>query len=107
MITLPYLKLRETFVNDKLITCFYRTLMEISMHQVHKQKGNRQKGFQTKGPKNTNKRATDKKDKKADKRAKNQSYISIVIFSMKKLFFQYNKTDVELDLFKDVSIFVV
>ena len=73
-------------------------------------------GAQTKGPqtkrlpdkrdKNTDKRATDKKAKKADKRAKNQSYI-LIVFSMKKLFFQCNKTDLELDLFEDVSIFVV
>ena len=72
---------------------------------VHRQKSHRQKGFQTKGPK-TDKRATDKKAKKADKRAKNQSYI-LIVFSMKKLFFQCNKTDLELDLFEDVSIFVV
>ena len=71
---------------------------------VHRQKSHRQKGFQTKGPK-TDKRATDKKAKKADKRAKNQSYI-LIVFSMKKLFFQCN-TDLELDLFEDVSIFVV
>ena len=43
----------------------------------------------------TDKRATDKKAKKADKRAENQSYILS--------FFQCNKTDVELDLFEDVS----
>ena len=64
------------------------------------------KGAQTKGPKNTDKRATDKKAKKADKRAKNQSYI-LIVFSSKNLFFQCNKTDVEHDLFEDVSIFVV
>ena len=67
---------------------------------------NGKKGAQTKGPKNTDKRATDKKAKKADKRAKNQSYI-LIVFSMQKLFFQCNKTDLELDLFEDVSIFFV
>ena len=61
---------------------------------VHRQKGHRQKGFQTKMPK-----ITDKKAKKADKRAKNQSYI-LIVFSLKKMFFQCNKTDVELDLFE-------
>ena len=78
----------------------------MSVFKVHRQKGHRQKGFQTKGPKNTDKRATDKKAKKADKRAKNQSYI-LIVFSIKKLFFQCNKTDLELDLFEDVSIVVV
>ena len=47
-----------------------------------------------------------KKAKKADNRAKNQNYI-LIVFSMKKLFFQCNKTDLGLDLFEDVSIFVV
>ena len=74
-------------------------------------------GAQTKGPQT--KRLPDKrakkhrqkghrqKAKKADKRAKNQSYI-LIVFSIKKLFFfQCNKTDLELDLFEDVSIFVV
>ena len=54
----------------------------------HRQKGHRQKG------------------QKADKRAKNQNYI-LIVFSMKILFFQCNKTDLEFDLFEDVSIFVV
>ena len=73
-------------------------------------------GAQTKGPQT--KRLPDKrakkhrqkghrqKAKKADKRAKNQSYI-LIVFSMKKLFFQCNITDLELDLFEEVSIFVV
>ena len=31
----------------------------------------------------------------------------LIVFSLKKLFFQCNKTDVEYDLFEEVSIFVV
>ena len=54
----------------------------------------------------TDKRATDKNAKKADEKAKNQKYI-LIVFSIKILFLQCNKTDLELDLFEDVSIFVV
>ena len=59
-------------------------------------------GAQTKGPKNTDKRVTDKKAKKADKRAKNQSYI-LIVFSMKNRFFNVIKRNWNLIFLKRLA----
>ena len=63
-------------------------------------KASRQKGQkrQTKGPQT-------KRPKKQTKGPKTKNIL--IAFSMKILFLQCNKTDLELDLFEDLGIFVV
>ena len=75
---------------------------------VHRQKGPRQKGFQTKGSKTQTKGPQTKRPKNRQKGQKPKLiFLNCFFFNEKIVFIQCNKTDVELDLFEDVSIFVV